>query len=322
MKITKHAIAEAFEQITPFIRRTPVIDIEIDGLDAPIVLKLEQLQHSGSFKVRGAFASLLGVDVARAKVPSAGVAAASGGNHGAAVAYVAGVLGIPAKIFVPQISAPAKIAKIKSYGADVVVDGENYGAALANCDAYIEQTGAMSLHAYDAPHTIIGQGTLAAEFETQVLAHKLGSVDSVLMAVGGGGLIGGAAAWYQSAVNLVGVESQGCPTLHNALEAGERVRITPSGLAADSLGASVIGELSFPLAQEYVSSVKLVSDDDIARAQKYLWEHLRLVSEPGGATAFAAVLSGAYQPQADERVGVVVCGSNTDLGSFGESIDG
>lgn len=312
MKITKAAIAQAFEQITPYIRRTPIIDIEVVGVDAPVVLKLEQLQHSGSFKVRGAFTSLLGADV-----PSAGVAAASGGNHGAAVAYVAGVLGIPAKIFVPQISASAKIAKIKSYGADVVVDGENYGAALANCDAHIEQTGAMSLHAYDAPNTIIGQGTLAAEFETQVLD----GVDSVLMAVGGGGLIGGAAAWYQGAVNLVGVESQGCPTMHNALGAGERLGITPSGLAADSLGASMIGELSFPLAQQHVSGVKLVSDDDIRRAQKYLWDHLRVVTEPGGATAFAAILSGAFEPQKDERVGVVVCGGNTDLGSFKKNID-
>ena len=308
MKISKQTIAETFERITPFIRRTPVIDVDVPGVEEPVVLKLEFMQHSGSFKARGAFTNLLGT-----KVPDAGVAAASGGNHGAAVAYVAGVLGIPAKIFVPEISAPAKIAKIRSFGADVVVDGENYGAALANCQSYLAETGAMSLHAYDAPATIIGQGTLAAELETQVFD----GVDSVLMAVGGGGLIGGAAAWYQGAVKLVGVESEGCATLHGALAAGEPVAIKPQGLAADSLGASLIGELMFPLAQEHISGVTLVSDDDIRGAQKWLWDNLRIITEPGGAAAFAALLSGKYQPQEDERVAVVVCGGNTDPTGFG-----
>jgi len=307
MKITKAIIAETFEKLTPFVRRTPVIDVEVPGIDVPVVLKLELLQHSGSFKVRGSFANLLG-----AKVPDAGVSAASGGNHGAGVAYVAGVLGMTAKIFVPEISAPAKIAKIKSYGAKVVVDGENYAAALANCEAYMAETGAMSLHAYDAPGTIIGQGTMAAEFETQVFE----GVDTVLMAVGGGGLIGGAAAWYEGSVNLVGVESHGCPTLYEALKAGEPVPIKPQGLAADSLGASQIGQLMFPLAQKYVSGVKLVSDDEIAAAQKWLWENLRVMAEPGGATAFAAVLSGRYQAGEEERIGVVVCGGNVNPAMF------
>lgn len=303
MEISKLTIAQSFENLSPFIRRTPVIDVEVPGIDVPVVLKLEHMQHSGSFKARGAFANLLG-----AKVPDSGVAAASGGNHGAAVAYVAQVLGIPAKIFVPEISAPAKIARIKSYGAGVVVDGENYGVALANCEAFLDESGAMSLHAYDAPATIIGQGTMAAEFETQVFD----GVDTVLMAVGGGGLIGGAAAWYEGAVKLVGVESEGCATLHSALAAGKPVPIKPQGLAADSLGASLIGELMFPLAQKFIDSVKLVSDDEIRNAQKWLWENLKIVTEPGGATAFAALLSGAYKAAEEERIGVVICGGNTD----------
>ena len=304
MRITKSNIADMFEQLTPFVRRTPVIDVEVPGIDVPVVLKLELLQHSGSFKARGAFANLLG-----AKVPESGVAAASGGNHGAAVAYVAGVLDIPAKIFVPEISSPAKIAKIKSFGADVVVAGENYRAALANCEDYLATSGAMSLHAYDAVATIVGQGTLAAEFSTQVFD----GVDTVLMAVGGGGLIGGAAAWYEGAVKLVGVESKGCPTLHRALDAGEPVQIKPQGLAADSLGASQIGDLMFPLAQKYVSKVVLVSDEEIAAAQKWLWENLRVMTEPGGACAFAALLSASYQPDDEERIGLVICGGNVAL---------
>ncbi|VAV87603.1 pyridoxal-phosphate dependent enzyme family protein [hydrothermal vent metagenome] len=309
MKISKPTIADTFENLTPFVRRTPVIDVEVPGVEVPVVLKLELLQHSGSFKARGAFANLLG-----ARVPDVGVAAASGGNHGAAVAYVAGVLDIPAKIFVPEISARAKIERIRSYGAEVMVEGENYGAALANCQAYLDESGAMSAHAYDSPATIVGQGTLAAEFETQVFD----GIDTVLMAVGGGGLIGGAAAWYQGSVKLVGVESEGCATLHGALVAGEPVAIKPQGLAADSLGASVIGGLMFPLAQKYVSGVELVSDDDIAKAQQWLWEHLKIITEPGGATAFAAVLSGAYQAGEDERIGVVICGGNTDPALFGK----
>ena len=310
MKISKQTIADTFERITPFVRRTPIIDVDIPGVEVPVVLKLEFMQHSGSFKARGAFANLLGT-----KVPDAGVAAASGGNHGAAVAYVAGVLGIPAKIFVPEISSSAKIAKIKSFGADVVVDGENYSAALANCEAYLAMSGAMSLHAYNSPATITGQGTLAAELSTQVFD----GVDSVFMAVGGGGLIGGAAAWYQGDVKLIGVESEGCATLHDALAAGEPVAIKPQGVAADSLGASSIGELMFPLAQQHISGVTLVNDDDIRAAQKWLWEHLRIITEPGGATAFAALLSGKYQPGEDERVAVVVCGGNTDPAVFAQS---
>jgi threonine dehydratase len=307
MDISKSAISDTYKRIAPFIRRTPIIDIKVPGIEMPVTLKLELLQHSGSFKARGAFANLLGADV-----PKAGVAAASGGNHGAAVAYVAGVLGIAAKIFVPEISAPAKIAKIKSFGAEVVVDGENYGAALANCERYLADSGAMSLHAYDGSGTIVGQGTLAAEFETQLSDR----IDRVLMAVGGGGLIGGAAAWYRGDVNLLGVESEGCPTLHNALAAGQPVSIKPQGLAADSLGASLIGELMFAFAQASVSGVALVSDDDIVAAQQWLWDHLRLITEPGGAAAFAALLSGAYAPHKDERVGVVICGGNTDLAQF------
>ncbi|HHI82775.1 MAG TPA: threonine/serine dehydratase [Rhizobiales bacterium] len=307
MKITATDISETFERITPFIRRTPIIDVKVPGIEEPVVLKLEQLQYAGSFKVRGAFASLLGADI-----PEAGVTAASGGNHGAALAYAAGVLGIKAKIFVPQISAPAKIARIRSFGADVVVAGENYAAALERCNAHMKKTGARNVHAYDSPATLTGQGTLAAELETQVLD----GVDTVLMAVGGGGMIGGAAAWFEGRTRLVSVETKGCPTLHDSLAAGKRVHITPKGIGADSLGAAQVGKIMFPLARKFISKAVLVSDEDVRTAQKWLWQNLRLVTEPGGATALAALLSGRYKPEDDERLAVVICGGNTDLAAL------
>lgn len=306
--ITREAISRAAARIAGHVRRTPVIDVAVAGVALPVTLKLELLQHAGSFKSRGAFNTLL-----QASVGQGGVATASGGNHGAAVAYASRQLGHRAKIFVPEISSPAKVARIASYGAEIVQRGANYSEALALCEAWIAESGATSVHAYDAEATLEGQGTLARELEAQAPG-----IDTLLVAVGGGGLIGGIAAWYQSKVKVVGVEPQTCNTLHAAMAAGERVQVKPSGLATDSLGASMVGKLMFDIARHHIAEVALVSDDDIRDAQCHVWREMQLVTEPGGAAAFAALLSGAYRPEKDERVGVVVCGANTAMDVFGQ----
>jgi threonine dehydratase len=306
--ITREAITRAAHRIAPHVRRTPVLDVGVEGVDHPVTLKLELLQHAGSFKSRGAFNTLL-----QARVGPGGVATASGGNHGAAVAYAAQQLGYRARIFVPEISSPAKVARIASYGAEIVQKGANYNEALTLCEAHIAETGATGVHAYDAEATLEGQGTLARELEDQAPG-----LDTLLVGVGGGGLIGGIAAWYQSGVRIVGVEPFTCNTLHAALAAGERVPVKTSGLAADSLGATTVGKLMFDIAKDHISSVALVSDEDIRNAQRRLWREMQLVTEPGGAAAFAALLSGAYKPEKDERVGVVVCGANTSMDVFGQ----
>ena len=306
--ITRDAITRAAARITNHVRRTPVVSVTVEGVELPVTLKLELLQHAGSFKSRGAFNTLL-----QARVGHGGVATASGGNHGAAVAYASRQLGHKARIFVPEISSPAKVSRIASYGADVVQKGANYSEALALCEAWIATSGATSVHAYDAEATLEGQGTLGRELEEQAPG-----LDTLLVAVGGGGLIGGIAAWYQSGVKIVGVEPQTCNTLHAAMAAGERVAVKPSGLATDSLGASTVGKLMFEIAKDHIAQVTLISDDDIRNAQRHLWREMQLVTEPGGAAAFAALLSGAYKPEKDERVGVVVCGANTSMDVFGQ----
>jgi threonine dehydratase len=306
MTVNPDTIAAAHARIAPYIRRTPVVDIVQEGMAKPVALKLELLQHAGSFKPRGAFNNLVGA----AKV-AGGVAAASGGNHGAAVAYASQVLGHKARIFVPEISSPAKVARIASYGAEIVQQGPTYYEAAALCEDYIKATGALSVHAYNTEATLAGQGTLAKEFEEQAP-----DVDTVLVAVGGGGLIGGVAAWYQSRVKVVAVEPVTSDALHAALKAGYPVDVAPSGIAADSLGARSAGTLMFPIAQQHIAAAILVSDDDIRAAQAYLWRTLQLVTEPGGATAFAALLSGAYRPAKGERLGIVVCGANTTMEAF------
>jgi threonine dehydratase len=295
-QVDPHAIRAAYALITPYIRRTPVLEW------APgVTLKLEQTQHAGSFKARGAFTNLL----TRA-VPAAGVAAASGGNHGAAVAYAAMTLGIKAKIFVPAISSPAKIARIRDFGADLAVGGAAYAEALAACEAYIAETGALSVHAFDQDETMLGQGTVALEFEEQVEG-----LDTILVAVGGGGLIGGIAAWCAGRIKVIGVEPSASPTLERAFAAGKPVDAPVGGLAADSLAPRRVGEHVFPIAKAFVERVVLVEDDDIRAAQKALWSGARLVAEPGGATAFAALHSGRYKLAAGERVGIVISGGNT-----------
>jgi threonine dehydratase len=313
---SRASIAAAHRRIASAIRRTPVVDVNVAGHRTPVTLKLELLQHTGSFKPRGAFANLVGTDV-----PAAGVAAASGGNHGAAVAFAARTLGIPAHIFVPEQTPKPKLARIESYGAEVVLAGERYAAALARCDAFVAQTGALAVHAYDSPATLDGQGTIGLELEDQAP-----DLDTLLVAVGGGGLIGGIAAWCPLGAKVggpkdVGVEPTACNALHAALAAGRPADVTPSGYAVDSLGASRVGALVFPIAQAAVDHVALVEDADIARAQGWLWNELRLITEPGGATALAALLSGAYVPAPAERVGIIVCGANTDPAAPAFSID-
>jgi threonine dehydratase len=307
--IDRPDIERAYALIRPYIRKTPTVDVA--GADfrlaqERVVVKLELLQRAGSFKTRGAFTNLL-----TRPVPPAGVVAASGGNHGAAVAYAAMQLKVPAKIFVPTISSPAKIDRIRSYGADLVVGGERYAEALAASEAWAADTGALQVHAFDQRETLLGQGTLALELDTQAP-----DLDTVLVAVGGGGLIGGIAAWCRGHVRVVGVEPALAPTLSDALRAGRPVDAPAGGIAADSLAPRRVGELMFPLARDYVDRVVLVEDAAIERAQRALWDALRIVAEPGGAAALSALLSGAYQPARDERVGVVVSGGNSTAVRF------
>jgi threonine dehydratase len=308
-QIGRDDIALTEQRIRPWIRRTPVIaaDAADFGLDAArLSFKLELLQHAGSFKTRGAFANLLQRDI-----PEAGVVAASGGNHGAAVAYAAMKRGIPAKIFVPGISSPAKIQRIRDYGADLVVGGDGYADALAASEVWRARSGALPVHAFDQRETMLGQGTIGLELENQA-----GDLDSLLVAVGGGGLIGGIAAWYQRRIKVIGVEPEASPTLTRALAAGRPVDAEAGGIAADSLAPRRVGELVFPIVQRCVERVVLVSDAAIRQAQQALWETLRVVAEPGGAAAFAALLSGRYQPHPDEHVGVLLSGGNTIAVNF------
>ena len=303
-------IQTAYKRIKPYVRRTPMIRIDAAdfgvALDTPVALKLEFLQHSGSFKPRGAFNNLLS-----RKVPAAGVAAAAGGNHGAAVAYAAQRLGHKATIFVPDVSSPVKIARIKSYGADARVGGARYADALERCEAFIGQSGALSVHAYDAPETVAGQGSVGLEWQEDAP-----ELDTVLVAVGGGGLIAGIAAWYGRTVKVVGVEPEGSRALHASLEAGSPVDVTVESVAADSLGARNTGQLVYDIAKANVDHVALVPDDAIVEAQRLLWDRLRVAAEPGGAAALGALISGRYQPKAGEKVGVLLCGANVELGKL------
>jgi threonine dehydratase len=303
-RVDRPRIAATETVIRAHIRRTPVMTIggsEAGLPENPITFKLELLQHSGSFKARGAFANLI-----TRRIPSAGVVAASGGNHGAAVSYAARRLGIPAKIFVPSIASPAKVERIRGYGAELVVSGERYADALAASEEWASSSGALPVHAFDQEETLAGQGTVASELERQAP-----DLDIVLVPVGGGGLIGGIAAWYAGTVKVVGVEPELAPTLTRALAAGHPVDAEAGGIAADSLAPRRIGERVFPIVSRWVDQVALVSDRAIGEAQQALWNLLRVVAEPGGAAAFAALLSGRYLPAGGARVGVIVSGGNT-----------
>jgi threonine dehydratase len=300
----RQQIATTYPLIRPYIRRTPVI--EVDGGDlglngVNLIFKLESLQHSGSFKTRGAFTNLL-----TREVPPVGVVTASGGNHGAAVAYAAKKLGKPATIFVPSVASPAKMERIRGYGAELVVAGDRYADALAASEHWAAENGALAIHAYDQVETLLGQGTVGLEFEEQDP-----TLDTLLVAVGGGGLIGGIAAWYSGRVKVIGVEPEAAPTLTAAQRAGRPVDAEAGGIAADSLAPKRVGELMFPIAQAFVDRVVLVEDEAIRNAQQVLWDVLRVTAEPGGAAALAALLSGRYQPEPGQRVGVLICGGNT-----------
>jgi threonine dehydratase len=307
--IDRKCIADMEKVIRPHIRRTPVIGVQGGdfGLDrGDLLLKLELLQHGGSFKARGAFANLL-----TREVPRAGVVAASGGNHGVAVAFVAMKLGVPARIFVPSVASKEKKDRIRACGAELVIAGDRYAEALAASEEWVAQSGAMVVHAYDQVETLLGQGTVALE-----LAQQAPELDTLLVAVGGGGLIGGVAAWYAGQIKIVGVEPEAAPTLANAMRAGGPVDSEAGGIAADSLAPKRVGDLMFPIARKYVSRVVLVPDEAIQEAQVELWKTLRVAAEPGGAAALAALLSRRYQPAQGERVGVLLCGGNTTAVDF------
>ncbi len=297
------------KRIAPHVRRTPVLrvngaDVGLDGVN--LVFKLEFLQHSGSFKARGAFTNLL-----LREAGTAGVVAASGGNHGAAVAYAAQRLGVPATIFVPGVASAAKLARIRDYGADLRVVGERYDDALVASETYVRDSGALAIHAYDQPETLLGQSAVGLELEEDAP-----DLDALLVAVGGGGLIGGIAAWYRGRTPLIGVEPELSPTLHHALAAGRPVDAPAGGVAADSLAPRQVGQLMFPLMQRYGAGSVLVSDAAIVEAQRTLWRVLRVAVEPGGAAAFAALQSGAWRAQAGQTVGVLLCGANTTAVDF------
>jgi threonine dehydratase len=307
--ITRQRIAAVEPLIRPYVRHTPVLRVDMANFDRPplaVDLKLECLQHSGSFKARGAFANLL-----QRQVPDAGVVAASGGNHGAAVAYAAMRLGHKATIYVPEVSPQAKLDRIRSYGAELVVGGARYAEALAASERFAEQTGALQIHAFNQEETLLGQGTVGLEIEDD-----LPEIDTLLVAVGGGGLIGGIAAWFEGRIRVVAIEPEGAPTLHRAFESGHPVDAPAEGIAADSLAPKRVGEMMFPIAEAFVERSVLVSDDHIIAAQKALWDRARIISEPGGAAAFAALLSGRYAPSSGERIAVLVCGANADPASF------
>ncbi len=309
LAVTAARIGETHRRIAPYIRRTPVIgvrgrDFGLD--DFSLTLKLELTQHAGSFKARGAFANLL-----LRPVPAAGVVAASGGNHGAAVAYAAQKLGKPARIFVPRISSPAKIQRIRDYGADLVVGGERYPDALAASEVWRRESGALGVHAFDQVETMLGQGSIGLELDEQAP-----DIDTLLVGVGGGGLIAGIAGWYAGRVRVVGVEPEAAPTMYKAFEAGHPVDAEMGGIAADSLAPRQIGQLVFPIARRHVERVVLVSEEAIRQAQKALWATLRIVAEPGAAAALSSLLSGRYRPAPGERVAVLVSGGNTTAVDF------
>ena len=307
MEISRAMIEDAARRIAERIRRTPVIEVgDIARSGSDVFLKLESLQHSGSFKARGAFNTLLS-----GTAPEAGVIAASGGNHGAAVAYACQQLGMPVEIFVPEISSPVKQRRLREFGAIVHVVPGTYVDALAASELRRAETGATSVHAYDLPAVVAGQGTVGKEIAAQVE-----DVDTVLVAVGGAGLIGGVASWFRGDVKVIGVEPVSCRSLAAALEAGHPVDVDVGGLAVDALGARRVGNIGYDAASHYVDRVITLADDEIARAQVELWRSFRIAAEPGAAAAFAPLLTGAYTPARGERVCVLICGGNADLSTL------
>lgn len=303
---TAEQVEAAAERILPHVRRTPMIDLAPGDLELPgspgVTLKLEMLQHTGSFKPRGAFNRILS-----ARVPEAGILAASGGNHAQAVAWAGHRLGYPTEIFVPETAPEIKVRRLYALGARVIQVGKLYDEAREASERRAAESGALIVHAYDQPEIVAGAGTLARELEQQSP-----DVDTILVAVGGGGLIGGTLAWLRGRKRVVAVEPSACPTLHAALEAGEPVDVSLGGVAADSLAARRVGRIAFAAASRWLEASILVGDQDIVATQRLLWDRLRIVAEPGGATALAALLGGAYRPVEGERVCALVCGANVD----------
>jgi threonine dehydratase len=304
-------IRAARDRIAARVRRTPVLHLEPVAFGVPgrLTLKLELLQHTGSFKPRGAFNRMLSADV-----PATGVIAASGGNFGLAVAFAARALGHRAEIFVPETSPPVKAARIAAFGAEVRLVPGYYDDAFEASASRAAETGALVMHAFDQPEVVAGQGTVGVELSEQVP-----DADTVLVAIGGGGLIGGVAAWYEGCTRVVGVEPDRCPTMAEALRVGHPVPVEIGGYAADSLGARRCGDVAFAVASRFVEHVVLVTDDAIRDAQRRLWEEVRLLAEPGGAAALAALLTGRYRPDPGERIVVLVCGANADPASLSEA---
>lgn len=302
--ISRSDIDAAALRLEGLVRHTPVMHLAAGdlGMPFPVTLKLECLQHAGSFKPRGAFNRILNAE----SLPAAGVIAASGGNHGIAVAYAAKARGLAAEIFVPAATPEAKAARIQAYGAHLVRIGADYAEAAEASHARAAETGALQIHAYDHPDVLAGQGTVGREF-----AADAPDLTHVLVATGGGGLIGGISTWYAGRAEVISVEPDTCPTLFAALSAGVPVDVPTSGVAADSLGARRIGALGLAAARNGVSRAVLVTDAAILAARKRLWQELQLLVETGGATALAALTAGAWTPPPGARVGVVVCGANT-----------
>ena len=302
--LSRDDIRNAYDRIAPHVRRTPVLAVAGHdfGLSCDFELKLEFLQVTGTFKPRGAFNTLLVHPEASA------ICAASGGNHGIAVAHAAARLGRRARIFVPEISSPAKVARIREAGADLTIGGARYADALAACEAYAAESGAFAVHAYDSWETIAGQGTVALEWEEQTRG-----LDTVLVAAGGGGLVAGISRWFESRVKVVSVEPEGSRALQAALEAGHPVDVDVSSVAADSLGARNVLSRVHETCKAHLSTALTVPDSTIVEAQKRLWLGARIAAEPGGATALAALLAGVYVPAQHERIGVLACGANVDL---------
>ena len=307
--ISRAEISAAHDRVRAHIRRTPVLGIEAGalGLDHPLTLKLEQTQITGSFKVRGAFNNLLSREV-----PAAGAVAISGGNHGAAVAHAATRLGVPSRVYVPgMIAQEVKLARMRGFGAEVIVTEGSVDASFATYEAYARDTGALAVHPYGSVETMAGQGTLAAELEEQAP-----DLDTLMVAVGGGGLIGGIAAWYAGRIKVVAVETRGTASLDLTLKGELPEDFAVSGISASGLGASSIGPEPLKIIRAHVAENVVVTDEDVIEAQRRLWAATRMVCEPGGVTALAALTSGAYVPRADERVGVVLCGGNADPAWF------
>jgi len=308
--VTREEVEAAYSRTAGWVRHTPVAE---SGNQEPYHLwfKCEYMQHTGTFKARGAFNRLLTARENGELDPEVGIVVASGGNAGLANAYAASKLGVPATVFVPEAAPATKIHKLYASGARVVQGGSEYAEAYAAAVKFAEETGAVYCHAYDQPEIVAGAGGVGLE-----LLDELPDVDTILVAVGGGGLMGGIAAAVEGRAHVVGVEPETVPTLHTALAKGEPVDVAVSGIAVDSLGARRIGEIGFGVARRTGVQSVLVSDEDIVQARRKLWEDYRMVVEHGAATAYAALLSGAYVPKDGETVAVILCGANTDPAHF------